>query len=217
MAMTLSIKRPAVRPAPETLFSGTVLLKSFLITDLAELLTALPEITAASPFRHMKALDGTSLPFALTNCGTSGWITDRHGAKFVANDPQTGRLWPRIPTILGRLAKAAALEAGFTGFIPNACLLARHAPGAFSSLFQDQKVDSSSHPVVCFAIGLPATYELCALLPEDPASLVRMGQGDAVVFSDPSRVRLRGIAMTNEPAPPEVGLDCLSITFRKVA
>src|SRR3546814_7418939 len=66
---------------------------------------------------------GYRMSVAMTNCGTAGWLSDRRGYRYGAADPETGRLWPALPAAFAALAGRAAAEAGFPGFVPDACLI----------------------------------------------------------------------------------------------
>src|SRR3546814_15951080 len=57
-----------------------------------------------------------------------------------------------------RLAAAAAAEAGFDGFVPDACLVNRYVPGARLSLHQDRDERDFDAPIVSVSLGLPATF-----------------------------------------------------------
>ena len=63
---------------------------------------------------------------AMTNCGALGWVSDRTGYRYEPLDPLTGRPWPPMPDRFLRLAQDAAAQAGFAGFIPDACLINRY-------------------------------------------------------------------------------------------
>src|ERR1700739_3987489 len=95
-----------------------------------ELLRALDDITAAAPFRHMVTPGGFTMSVAMTNCGAAGWVTDRSGYRYDRMDPETGSPWPPLPESFLALAMAAAAEAGYPSFRPDACLINRYEPGA---------------------------------------------------------------------------------------
>src|SRR6202161_1279705 len=105
---------------------GAVLLRGFAVTVEADLIAALRAIVEQAPFRHMVTPGGHSMSVAMTNCGGVGWVTDRTGYRYDANDPPTGKPWPAMPPSFRALAGQAAAEAGFTGFSPDACLINRY-------------------------------------------------------------------------------------------
>ena len=55
---------------------------------------ALGPILALAPFRHMVTPGGYRMSVAMTNCGDTGWVTDRRGYRYDAVDPLTERPWP---------------------------------------------------------------------------------------------------------------------------
>jgi alkylated DNA repair protein (DNA oxidative demethylase) len=64
---------------------------------------------------------GAAISIAMTDCGDVGWLSDRYDRV----DPESGGLWPAMPTCFSLLAIGAADHAGYQGFIPDACLINR--------------------------------------------------------------------------------------------
>ena len=50
---------------------------------------------------------------AMTNCGSAGWITDRTGYRYGADDPETEKPWPAMPPLLRDLAERALIARVF--------------------------------------------------------------------------------------------------------
>ncbi|WP_206425190.1 2OG-Fe(II) oxygenase family protein [Rickettsiales endosymbiont of Stachyamoeba lipophora] len=48
-------------------------------TTRSQDISALHEITADAPFRHMATPSGYKMSVAMTNCGTVGWVTEHSG------------------------------------------------------------------------------------------------------------------------------------------
>ena len=130
--------------------------------------SALNEITAISPFRHMVTPGGYTMSVAMTNCGAAGWVTDRTGYRYDPKDPETGKPWPPMPDCFLDLAVAAATEAGYPEFRPDACLINRYEPGARLSLHQDKNERDFANPIVSVSLGLPATFQFGGLKRNDP-------------------------------------------------
>ena len=101
---------------------------------------------------------GHRMSVAMTNCGGFGWVTDRAGYRYDAIDPASGKPWPAMPSTFCLLAEAAAAEAGFDAFAPDACLVNRYAPGAKMSLHQDRDERDVGAPIVSVSLGLPAIF-----------------------------------------------------------
>lgn len=117
----------------------------------SELMRAITDINAKSPFRHMKTPGCFTMSVALTNCGALGWTTDCRGYRYTVVDPDTSAPWPHMPEVFARLAHAAARSAGFDGFEPDACLINRYVPGARLSLHQDKNERDYEAPIVSIA------------------------------------------------------------------
>ena len=114
---------------PVALAAQAVILRGFARDRAPELIAAIAEIAAVSPFRHMVTPGGWEMSVALTNCGQVGWVTDRSGYRYDPIDPATGRPWPAMPVAFANLAIEAADAAGFGDFCPDACLVNRYTPG----------------------------------------------------------------------------------------
>src|SRR3954447_14437058 len=122
----------------EPLAPGAMVLRGRALDAEDAILAALRHVADAAPFRRMITPGGYRMSVAMTNCGSAGWITDRRGYRDDATDPESGRPWPPMPPAFLDLAKAAAADAGFDGFVPDACLINRYEPGARLSLHQDK-------------------------------------------------------------------------------
>src|SRR3954454_18460755 len=107
----------------ESLGPCAVVLRRFAHSQAPALLHALQAVTAAAPFRYMTTPGGFRMSVAMTNCGAAGWVTDRRGYRYAAEDPETGRAWPALPAVFVDLADRAARAAGYRGFVPDACLI----------------------------------------------------------------------------------------------
>jgi DNA alkylation damage repair protein AlkB len=118
------------RPSKDILGADTAVLAGFALDTEEELLSSLKDVIGWSPFRNMVTPGGFRMSVAMSNCGSLGWVTDRTGYRYDEIDPEVNRPWPAIPTVFRALAVSAAEEAGFSNFIPDACLINRYEPGA---------------------------------------------------------------------------------------
>ena len=73
----------------------------------SEVVADLREIVEQAPFRHMVTPGGHQMSVAMTNCGCSGWVTDRSGYRYDANDPVSAKPWPQMPPSFRALAGRA--------------------------------------------------------------------------------------------------------------
>ena len=152
---------------------------------------------------------------AMTNCGSVGWVSDSAGYRYDAIDPESGQPWPAMPTALRRLAVDAALDAGFNGFEPEACLINRYVPGAKLSLHQDKDELDFAAPIVSVSLGLPATFLFGGLQRSDPTRKVRVEHGDVAVWGGPARLAFHGVAPLPDGSHAILGRQRINLTFRK--
>ncbi len=158
---------------------------------------------------------GHSMSVAMTNCGSAGWVTDRSGYRYDGVDPESRAPWPAMPASFRELAARAAAEAGFGGFVPDACLINRYQPGARMSLHQDKDEDDFSAPIVSVSLGLPAIFLFGGLQRTDKPRRFRLEHGDIVVWGGPSRLSFHGIAPLADGEHALLGRQRINLTFRK--
>ena len=201
--------------ATQKLQDGAVLLRGRALPVERALLTAIDRIAAQAPFRRMTTPGGFQMSVAMTNCGSVGWVTDRTGYRYDPRDPDSGAPWPLMPDVFLALARDAAEEAGFTGFVPDACLINCYEPGARLSLHQDKDERDYAHPVVSVSLGLPATFQFGGLKRNDRPLKVSLRHGDVVVWGGPARLVYHGVLVLKEGEHPALGRRRVNLTFRK--
>jgi alkylated DNA repair protein (DNA oxidative demethylase) len=203
-------------PGPrETLAPGAVLLRGFALAIEKELRKTLDRIVAGAPFRHMVTPGGYRMSVAMTNCGDFGWITDRRGYRYDALDPDSGRPWPKMPAVFLELAARAAFEAGYAGFVPDACLINRYEPGARLSLHQDLNEEDLAAPIVSVSLGLSATFLFGGDDRSDRPRRVPIHHGDVAVWGGPSRLAFHGIAPLKDGEHDTMGRQRINLTLRR--
>jgi alkylated DNA repair protein (DNA oxidative demethylase) len=184
------------------------------------------EIIDAAPLRHMQTLGGKRMSVAMTNCGRFGWVTDRRGYRYQADDPSTGSPWPEIPALFADLARTAAASVGFERFEPDACLINCYEPGARMALHQDRDERDFSQPIVSVSLGLPAIFQFGGLRRAERPQRIQLHHGDVLVWGGPARLRFHGVlpiqpALYGAPGIPRAlgarALDSrrINLTFRK--
>ena len=196
---------------------GAVVLRQFAVNDENAILTALRDVEAAAPFRHMITPGGYRMSVAMTNCGPLGWVSDRKGYRYDAVDPVSGQHWPSMPDAFLRLATSAAREAGFPAFLPDACLINRYEPGAKLSLHQDKDERDYDQPIVSVSLGLPAVFLFGGLKRADKTVRVNLTHGDVVVWGAEARLRYHGVLPLKEGTHELLGNFRVNLTFRKAA
>jgi alkylated DNA repair protein (DNA oxidative demethylase) len=204
-----------VRPSQESMAEGAVLLRGFAEPLEADLIADISDVVARAPFRHMVTPGGHQMSVAMTNCGGVGWVTDRTGYRYDANDPKAGRPWPAMPPSFRELAGQAAGQAGFGGFSPDACLINRYQPGARMSLHQDKDEHDFGAPIVSVSLGLPAVFLFGGLKRSDRPRRFRLQHGDVVVWGGPARLVFHGVAPLADGEHPLMGRQRINLTFRK--
>jgi alkylated DNA repair protein (DNA oxidative demethylase) len=210
--MTLNLFEPAPRQA---LSSHACLLRGFALPFAEDLLPAIDAVAQAAPFRHMDTPGGFTMSVALTNCGALGWTSDRRGYRYTSLDPLSGQPWPALPAVFERLAQQAADAAGFAGFVPDACLINRYAPGARLSLHQDRDERDYSAPIVSVSLGMDATFLWGGHARGDRALRVPLTHGDVVVWGGADRLRYHGVLPLKDPPHALLGAQRLNLTFRQ--
>lgn len=195
---------------------GARVLKGFVLAESRALLAEIARIEAAAPFRHLVTPGGHTMQVAMTNCGGFGWCSDRRGYRYDRIDPQSGRPWPDFPEAFLRLAREAAAQAGFDGYVPDACLVNRYAPGTRLSLHQDRDEDDRVAPIVSVSLGLPATFQFGGFARGDRPVRVPLAHGDVVVWGGADRMRFHGVLPVPPGRHPRLGECRINLTFRKV-
>jgi DNA oxidative demethylase len=201
----------------DSLGPGTAILHGFALPAEVALLKALDGVVEKSPFRHMVTPGGFRMSVAMTNCGALGWVTDRSGYRYDANDPESQRPWPQMPDCFMELATTAAKEAGFPAFAPDACLVNRYEPGSRLTLHQDKNERDFGQPIVSVSLGLPAVFLFGGDERADKTIRVPVAHGDVVVWGGPARLRYHGVMPLKMGAHPSVGAYRVNLTFRKAA
>jgi len=202
-------------PRREELGEGAVLLRGRALTDETALLGGLEAVIAEAPFRHMVTPGGFEMSVAMSNCGPFGWVTDRKGYRYQADDPQSGKPWPTMPDVFRDLAEGAAVEAGYPGFTPDACLINCYQPGARMSLHQDKDERDFTNPIVSVSLGLAAMFQFGGMKRSDPVRRIPLLHGDVVVWGGPSRLFYHGVLALKDGNHPKLGARRINLTFRR--
>ena len=193
------------------------LLKGFVLKDADALLAAIEHVAAQAPFRHQITPGGYQMSAAMSSCGAYGWVTDRHGYRYSALDPQSNQPWPTMPALFGELAERAARSAGFAHFAPEACLINRYTTGARMGLHQDKDEQDLNAPIVSISLGAPITFLFGGAHRSDPTSRWLLEHGDVVVWGGESRLYFHGVSPLGKKAShPQTGAVRYNLTFRKV-
>jgi len=189
-------------------------LRGFALSRIEQLLPALESVIERAPLRHMMTPGGFSMSVATSSCGALGWITDRSGYRYSAEDPISHQPWPQMPEVFHELAQAAAKQVGFSDFIPDSCLINRYVPGAKMSLHQDKDEHSYAAPIVSLSLGLPAMFLFGGFARSDRSQRISLLHGDMVIWGGVDRLRYHGILPIKYGRHPQLGEQRFNLTFR---
>jgi alkylated DNA repair protein (DNA oxidative demethylase) len=168
------------RPAP-----GIALLRG--CAPARDLLAWVETVAARAPFRHLRTRGGGTMSVAMTNAGPYGWWSDERGYRYSPVDPASGCHWPALTAPLVELARAAALRAGFPGFLPDSCLINRYEPGSRMGAHRDQDEADFAQPIVSVSLGLPARFLFHGAARRGRLVELELRDGDVLVFGGPAR------------------------------
>ena len=202
-------------PRLEALAPGAVVWRGGARALDTALLAAVDRVTAQAPWRHLITPGGFRMSVAMTSCGPLGWVSDRRGYRYDPIDPDSGRRWPPMPAVFMPLAQAAAAQAGFDGFEPDACLINRYVPGARLTLHQDRDERDVHSPIVSVSLGLPAVFQFGGLARNDPKQRITLVHGDVVVWGGPARFFHHGVLPLKAGCHPLTGEQRINLTFRR--
>jgi DNA oxidative demethylase len=217
MTLDLFASHDTAAPPREENLPGVIVLRRFAAGIDEALLAACDSVATTAPFRHMVTPGGFRMSVAMTNCGEWGWVTDRKGYRYDRLDPESQRPWPQMPAIFRRLATGAAAQAGFPGFISDACLINRYEPGARMSLHQDRNERDFSQPIASVSLGLPAIFQFGGDRRADRAVRIPLAHGDAIVWGGTARLRFHGVLPLKPGQHSLLGAQRLNLTFRKAS
>ncbi len=196
--------------------AGAFILRGFALSRDEQLLAAVKAVVASAPFRHLVTPGGYRMSVAMTNCGPLGWVSDRSGYRYAAQDPLSGKNWPTMPVPFLDLARDAAAAAGYADFRPDACLINYYEPGAKLSLHQDKDELDLDAPIVSVSLGLPAVFLFGGKIRKQRPQRYPLYHGDVVVWGGSARLFYHGVAALAEGSHEITGAQRINLTFRKV-
>ena len=111
--------------------------------------------------------------------------------------------------------ESAAAAGGFSGFVPDACLVNRYAPGARLTLHQDKDEHDLASPIVSVSLGLPAVFLFGGVTRSERQRRVPLRHGDVVLWGGTSRLRHHGVLPVKVGWNDLLGAQRLNLTFRR--
>lgn len=200
---------------PVSLGPQSWLLPGFAAAEAEAVWRAILAVLDEAPLRGMITPGGRPMSVQTSSCGQVGWVSDRRGYRYAAQDPLSGKPWPAMPGILDTLARTAAQEAGFPAFRPDACLINRYLPGARMGLHQDRDERDFTAPIVSLSLGLPAVFLFGGAQRSDKAKRVPLRHGDVLVWGGVDRLRFHGILPVAPGCHPLLGEQRVNLTWRQ--
>ncbi len=202
---------------------GAMLLRHFIqqnksaLLNEATLLADLNCILENSSLRQMTTPGGFTMSVAMTNCGALGWVSDRKGYRYTTLDPSTGLPWQPMPASFLALASAAAAQAGYANFVPDACLINQYQPAARMGLHQDKDEQDFNQPIVSVSLGVPAIFLFGGAKRADVTRKILLQHGDVIVWGGNTRLNYHGVTPLKADSHAAFGACRVNLTFRKAA
>ncbi len=122
---------------------------------------------------------GSPYSVQMSNCGSHGWVSDRSGYRYTAVHPATGAPWPEIPPMVLDLWHST------TGVY--------YGPAAKLGLHRDQDEEARDAPILSISLGDAAVFRLGGPERKSPTRSLRLGSGDLLILSGPSRHWFHGV------------------------
>jgi DNA oxidative demethylase len=178
----------------ETLPEGFALFRNRLSRDEQRaMLDDVAEVVAQAPLFRPQMPTGPYMINSLTNCGSLGWVSDKHGYRYQATHPETHENWPAMPLSVRDCASQAVRDAGLGDFEPDACLVNVYAAEGKLSLHRDYDEADFKWPIASLSFGADADFVIGGLKRAGPTQTIRLKSGDVLVFGGPSRLRYHGV------------------------
>lgn len=162
-----------------------------------EIVKALRHVIRDAPLYTPVMRNGTPFKYRMTCCGKYGWLSDKHGYRYEAVNPYTGRPWPAIPHSIYDAAVCAAQKAGFLPFEPETCLINFYSTEEASlGLHQDSTERNLNAPVISLSLGDSGIFLLGGGHRTDPTQPILLENGDCLVLGGAARSRFHSFART---------------------
>ncbi len=190
-------------PWQEVLAEDAVILRRYARDDDQWLFRHIMQVASLRPFQHRITPGGFRMSVAMTHCGSRGGYPESLPVPPVS-----------LPAELKQFAVRAADSAGFSGFLPDSCLMNRYAPGSKLTLHQDKDEKDLRQPIVSVSLGLPAVFQFGGFDRADALQRVLLEHGDVVVWGGRSRLRFHGIAPVKPGSHLLTGEYRYNMTFR---
>ena len=170
-----------VQYLPNYLSAG---LQKDLISEIRDIVQRAPLYTPQMP------RTGKPMSVKMTNCGSLGWVTDKHlGYRYQKDHPVTQNPWPEIPTQLRNLWQ----ELANYSYPLEACLINFYDDTAKMGMHQDRDEQDLKAPVISISLGDDCLFRVGGIKRGGPTKSFRLQSGDVIVLGGEARLAFHGV------------------------
>jgi len=199
----------------QQILKDVFLLRGFVAPLENAILADMATVIQRAPFIKMTTPGGLKMSVMTTSCGNLGWISDKNGYRYSAQDPSSSKPWPEMPASFKEVAQQAASAVGFEHFEPDTCLINRYQTGAKMGLHQDKDELDFDQPIVSVSLGIPAVFQMGGHARNGKVLKLTLYHGDVLVWGGESRLRFHGVMPVESCSHPALGEYRINLTFRK--
>ncbi len=163
---------------------------------------------------------GNKFSVKMTNCGKTGWVSDKKGYRYQKFHPENNQHWQEIPEFFNEIWSNFIKKCNFSGKNfdeiienPDCCLVNYYHANSKMGLHQDKDEEDFSYPILSISLGASALFKIGANCKKDKKISVKLENGDILIFGGEKRLAFHGIdkIYVNEKFDKRI-----NITMRKV-
>jgi alkylated DNA repair protein (DNA oxidative demethylase) len=152
-----------------------------LVADLRSLAAEAPMFSPMTPY-------GKPMRVKMTSAGKYGWMSDKHGYRYVTQHPD-GMGWPPIPErVLSIWRALVSAERA-----PDCCLVNYYGEGARMGMHQDRDEADFSWPVLSVSLGDDGLFRIGNPTRGGKTESIWLQSGDVVVMGGVARLTYHGV------------------------
>ena len=152
-----------------------------LVEDLRNVASRAPMFSPMTPY-------GKPMRVKMTSAGKYGWMSDRHGYRYVTQHPD-GMDWPPIPEqVLAIWRKLVSRERA-----PDCCLVNYYGESARMGMHQDRDEADFSWPVLSVSLGDSGLFRIGNHTRGGKTESIWLQSGDVVVMGGDARLTYHGV------------------------
>jgi DNA oxidative demethylase len=197
------------------LTDGAFWLRGFALPDADEICKTLMQHLKTHIPQQMMTPMGYKMSVLTTSFGDVGWVGTSKGYGYADSNPISHQHWPSIPVLFLDLATRAALQAGYSRFLPDTCLVNVYQIDSKMGLHQDKDEHDFSQPIVSVSLGLPTMFQFGGLARSHKTIKIPLTHGDVVVWGAEARLCFHGVLPLKTGMHHLLGQRRINLTFRK--